>query len=295
MPSQTACTVGSLLDEGRRRLAEAGVQTPGLDAQVLLAEAAGWSRAALFARSRDGVPPGVAEMFRRSVERRAAREPVARILGRREFFGLVFRVAPCVLVPRPETEMLVALGLERLRTMGESAQLLDVGTGSGCVAVSLAHSALREGLKVDITALDVSPGAVDVARSNAEEHGVSGVVAFEAADALDPGWRPAGAPFHLLVSNPPYVASGDIAGLEPEVSRWDPPEALDGGPDGLSFIRGLLKRVPALVRPGGAVLLEVGARQAPAVLRLAAEEGLEARGAHRDLAGIERVVELVRP
>ncbi|MGQ9808261.1 MAG: peptide chain release factor N(5)-glutamine methyltransferase [Armatimonadota bacterium] len=288
-------SVGSLLDEARRRLAEAGVETPGLDAQVLLAEAMGCSRAALFARSGDAVIPAVEEVFRRFLERRAAREPVARILGRKEFYGLCFEVTPDVLVPRPETELLVSLGFERLRAMKGPVRALDVGSGSGCVSVSLARLALDHGLKLSVTAVDSSAGALNVTRRNAEAHGVALCIRCELADALDPGWSPREAPFQLLVSNPPYVASEEIDRLQPEVSRWDPREALDGGADGLDFISGLLRRVAGLVAGGGVVLLEVGAGQAAAVGEMAAATGLQFLTTHPDLAGIPRVVELCRP
>ncbi|MEJ5296834.1 MAG: peptide chain release factor N(5)-glutamine methyltransferase [Armatimonadota bacterium] len=289
-----ARSVQALLDEARRRLAEAGVETPGLDAQVLLAEAMGCPRAALFARARDTVAPPVEEVFRGFVERRAAREPVARILGRKEFYGLWFEVTPDVLVPRPETELLVSLGFEQLRAMKGPVRVLDVGSGSGCVSVSLARLALDHGLNISVTAVDSSAGALNVTRRNAEAHGVAPCIHCELADALDPRWSPRGVPFHMLVSNPPYVASEEIDRLQPEVSHWEPREALDGGADGLDFISGLLRRIPGLVAGGGVVLLEVGAGQAAAVGEMAAAAGLRILTTHPDLAGIPRVVELCR-
>jgi len=294
-PPVPVASVETLLEEGRRRLHESGVRTPGLDAQVLLAEALGCQRAALFARAKDPVAPDARETYRRFLDRRAAREPVALILGRREFFGLSFTVTPDVLVPRPETELLVSLGLERIRAAKGPVRALDVGTGSGCVAVSLARLAAENGVDLRVTAVDCSDAALRVAERNAGAHGVADRVLLEKADALDPEWTPRGAPFQLLLSNPPYVASGDIALLEPEVSRWEPRRALDGGPDGLSFIRGFLARVPGWLSGGGTALLEVGAGQAAAVAREAAGSGLQLVAVHRDLAGIERVVELRLP
>ncbi|BCW98312.1 MAG: release factor glutamine methyltransferase [Armatimonadota bacterium] len=290
-----ARSVRSLLDEARRRLAEAGVETPGLDAQVLLAASMGCSRAALFARARDTVPAAAEEVFLRFLERRAAREPVARILGRKEFYGLCFAVTPDVLVPRPETELLVSLAFERLRAMKGPVRVLDVGSGSGCVSVSLARLALDHGLHISVTAVDSSAGALNVTQRNAEAHGVASCIRCEVADALDPAWSPQEAPFQMLVSNPPYVASQEIDRLQPEVCLWDPREALDGGSDGLDFISGLLRRIPGLVAEGGVVLLEVGAGQAAAVGEMAAAAGLQFLTTHTDLAGIPRVVELCRP
>jgi len=267
-PPVPAASVETLLGEGRRRLHESGVRTPGLDAQVLLAEALGCQRAALFARAKDPVAPDARETYRRFLDRRAAREPVALILGRREFFGLSFTVTPDVLVPRPETELLVSLGLERIRAAKSPVRALDVGTGSGCVAVSLARLAAENGVDLRVTAVDCSDAALRVAERNAGAHGVADRVLLEKADALDPEWTPRGAPFQLLLSNPPYVASGDIA---------------------------LLARVPGWLSGGGTALLEVGAGQAAAVAREAAGAGLELVAVHRDLAGIERVVELRLP
>jgi len=267
-------------------LAAAGVEDPRLDAEVLLAEATGMDRAALVADPGAEVPPAAARRFGEMVRRRLRREPVAYILGRKGFRHIELAVDGRVLVPRPETELLVEVALAR-----RPARALDVGTGSGTIALAIAE----ELPGCEVTATDTSAAALEVARANAERLGVADRVRFlpgtwpaEEEDGGDPG-------FDLIVANLPYVAESDWSSLPPEIRDWEPHEALLAGPDGLDAIRDLLtdrgspfSRIPG--KSSAALALEVGEGQAPAVAELVREAGFESIEVRRDLAGIERVV-----
>jgi release factor glutamine methyltransferase len=235
-----------------------------------LAEATGWDRARLVAEPGAGVSPAAARRFGEMVRRRLRREPVAYILGRRSFRSIELGVDPRVLVPRPETELLVELALE-LRPR----RALDVGTGSGAVALAIAD----ELPGCEVLATDTSPAALEVARGNAERLGLSDRV------DLRLGSVPEGESFDLVVANLPYVAEGEWAGLEPEVTEWEPREALLAGPDGLDAFREIVPRVGP-----GRLALEVGQGQAEAVAELMAGCGFEGIERRIDLAGIERAV-----
>lgn len=274
-------------------LAAVGVQTPRLDAEVLLAEATGWERARLAAEPEAGVPAAAGRCFGETVRRRLRREPIAYILGRKGFRHLELVVDRRVLVPRPETELLVELALE----LGPR-RVLDVGTGSGAVALAIAD----ELPECEVVATDTSPAALEVARANAERLGLAERVEFVEGTLPDTDIGRAGEggaeAFDLLVANLPYVAERDWAGLEPEVTEWEPREALLAGPDGLDAIQALLaERVRPLLHIGqqrtNAVLglaLEVGEGQAPAVGELLREAGFGSVETRPDLAGIPRVV-----
>ncbi len=262
----------------------AGVEDPRLDAELLLAEATGRDRARLVAEPEAPLEPAASRRFGEMVRRRLRREPVAYIVGRRGFRRIELGVDPRVLIPRPETELLVELALELAPT-----RLLDLGTGSGAIALAVA----AELPACEVVATDTSPGALEVARANAERLGLGGRVEFRL------GSLPAGEEFDLLVANLPYVSEGEWAALQPEVSEWEPREALLAGADGLDAIRALLadrvRLLSALSRqktnaPGGCVALEVGEGQAAAVEALLAGAGLGRTEVRRDLAGIERVV-----
>jgi release factor glutamine methyltransferase len=260
-----------------------GVEDPRLDAEVMLAEAAGLDRAALVAGAE--VPASAARRFGEMVRRRLRREPVAYILGRRGFRRIELAVDRRVLVPRPETELLVEVALER-----GPARVLDVGTGSGAVALAIAD----ELPGCEVTATDTSAGALEVARANAERLGLSGRVRFL------PGTVPEGEEFDLIVANLPYIAEPDWPSLPPEVREWEPREALLAGPDGLDAYRALLaagrERTLSRIAGGSAfggstrLALEVGAGQAAEVAELLRAAGFDAVETRRDLAGIERVV-----
>jgi release factor glutamine methyltransferase len=268
--------LGSAVDA----LAAVGIDEPRLDAEVMLAEATGWDRAALVASPEAGIPSSAARLFGEMVRRRLRREPVAYIVGRKGFRHLELTVDRRVLIPRPETELLVEVALERA-----PASLLDVGTGSGAIALAVADE--LPGCAVKAT--DTSAAALDLARANAERLGVADRVRF-----LD-GTLPAGGTFDLILANLPYVAERDWPSLQPEVTQWEPREALLAGPDGLDAIRILLEecgrafsRHPS--QTSAAVALEVGEGQAPAVAELLGDAGFSAIATRRDLAGIERVV-----
>jgi release factor glutamine methyltransferase len=271
------------LDAAVDALAAIGVEAPRLDAEVMLAAAIGIDRAALAAGVVEEVPPTAARAFGEMVRRRLRREPVAYILGRKGFRRFELEVDGRVLVPRPETELLVEVALER-----EPPRVLDLGTGSGAIALALAD----ELPGCEILATDTSPRALAVARANAERLGLADRVEFRE------GSLPQGGEFDLLLANLPYVAERDWASLQPEVTEWEPREALLAGPDGLDAYRELL----ACVRPlseipvqatnatAAAVAVEVGEGQAGAVGALMRGAGFESIEVRRDLAGIERVV-----
>ncbi len=273
-------------------LAEKGADAPRLDAELLLAHVLGCSRIGLYAQFERPLVAEEVDAYRALVRRRAAREPVSRILGTREFMGIAFRVTPSVFSPRPETELLVEEAVRRLRERtgpaggqeAEPPRVLDLCTGSGCVAVSVA--AHVPGARV--VATEISPDAAAVARGNAERAGVAERVEVREGDLLAP-LAPA-ARFDLVLANPPYLVEGDPA-IWPEVRDYDPPVALYGGEDGLAVVRRIAAEAPPHLAPGGVVLCEVGAGQAGAAGSiLAAGLGTEAWRALKDAAGIPRVV-----
>ena len=279
-----AGTVGGVseaLEAAVDGLTAAGVESPRLDAELLLAEASGWDRAMLAADPGRGIPAPAARSFGEMVRRRLRREPVAYILGRRGFRSIELSVDPRVLVPRPETELLVELALE-LRP----GAVLDVGTGSGAVALAIAD----ELSDCRVTATDTSPAALEVARENAEALGLADRVRFEA------GSVPGTGEFDLTVANLPYVAESEWGSLQPEVTEWEPREALLAGPDGLDAIRDVVSQIAECERSlsgmprQSAFALEVGAGQADEVEALLGAAGFTGIERRRDLAGIDRVV-----
>jgi release factor glutamine methyltransferase len=265
-------------------LRAAGVDEPRLDAELLLAEATGWGRAQLAANPEAEIPPPAARRFGEMVRRRLRREPVAYILGRRGFRHLELAVDPRVLIPRPETEMLVELALE-LRP----GSVLDLGTGSGAIALAVA----TELSACAVSATDTSATALEVARANANRLGLADRVRFLG------GSLPPEEDFDLVLANLPYVAEADWVSLQPEVTEWEPREALLAGPDGLDAIRAffsdrvrLLSRYPRQKANSadGAIALEVGVGQAEPVGEMLREAGFGWIETRADLAGIERVV-----
>jgi release factor glutamine methyltransferase len=261
------------------RFGERGLATPRLDAELLLAHALGKDRVALYTHYDQPLEAGELAAFRELVKRRLAGEPVAYLIGRREFRSLELRVDGRVLVPRPETETVVEVALGLLT---EPARVVDVGTGSGAIALALK----RAWPACEVLAVDLSPDAAQVARANAERLGLA--VAVLVGDLLQPVAERA--PLDLIASNPPYVPSGEVAALPAEV-RCEPHLALDGGADGLQVIERLIAAAPPLLAATGALVLEVGAGQAPAVAeRLRRDGRYQEPSLTRDLAGIERVV-----
>jgi release factor glutamine methyltransferase len=263
-------SIGDALSRATARLGEAGCESPRLDAELLLASALGVDRARLVLDAGTPLEVGAAERFEALILRRAAREPVAYILGRKEFRTITVAVDGRVLVPRPETELLVEAAL----SLPAGARVADVGTGSGAVALALKS----ERPDLSVTGADVSADALAVARANARELGLD--VELLQADLLD-GVEPA---FDAVLANLPYIASG--AELAPEIARYEPPGALFAGPDGLDLIR----RLTGMVDGVPLVALEVGFDQAPAVEDLLRGAGFSTIEVLRDLAGHERVV-----
>jgi release factor glutamine methyltransferase len=263
---------------------DAALRVDGLDrvdAKALLRAALHCDDAYLIAHGRDRIAPVALRAFRALVARRLAGEPVAYIVGRREFYGLAFVVSPAVLIPRPETELLVDLALERMPP-GVATRVLDLGTGSGCIAIAIAHARPA----ADVVGVDCSAEAVAVARANARTiSGGDRRLRFRQGD-----WYAAvaGERFDVIVSNPPYVAAGDphlaIGDL-----RFEPSRALSDGADGLDCIREIIRSAHAYLRPGGWLLLEHGLGQDGACRELLTVAGFGAIGSAADVAGIPRV------
>ena len=279
-----AWTVKALLQWTADFLKKKGVEAPRLEAQILLAHVMACPKIELVARSDEEPAEAEKAAFKDLIRRRVDGWPVAYLVGRREFYLLPFEVTPAVLIPRPDTETLVLEALNRLKGLAAPA-VLDLGTGSGCIAVSVAHQAKA----ARVTAVDISPDALEVARRNAAAHGIADRTTFLAGDLFAP--LPAGAAFDLIVSNPPYVTPGELAGLAPEVRDHEPRVALDGGPDGLAFYRRIAADAGRFLRPGGSVLVEVGWTQEPAVRAIfEARSELAVGPSVKDLGGRVRVV-----
>ena len=259
------------------RLREAGVETPQLDAQLLMARALECVRLEVVAHPEKRLNLQQLGLFHEMLARRVSRYPLAYILGEKEFFGLTLDVTPSVLIPRPETETLVEQVISRV---GKDAKIADVGVGSGAIAVALAVN-LPE---ARVWGTDTSEQALKVARANAEKHAVSERVSMVSGNLLDP-LIAAGLQFDVVVSNPPYIPSAIIETLEPEV-RFEPSGALDGGDDGLDVYRALL---PQAARCTDLVAVEFGIGQAASVAEIAKTAGFSEVEIVRDLAGIERV------
>jgi release factor glutamine methyltransferase len=275
-------TYGAALAAARNSLAGAGVESAGLDARLLLSAAAGLSVSALIARARDPLPAIARDRFDAHLRRRLEGEPVARILGEKEFWGLSFELSAATLVPRPETEILVeqVLAEVRKRPAGH-CRICDLGTGSGAVLVAL----LTELPEANGVGTDISEVALGVARRNAERHGIESRADFMLAD-FSAG--PDGL-FDVVVSNPPYIRSSALASLDPAVRDYDPKAALDGGDDGLKAYRAILARAESLLSAGGFLAFEVGYGEGESVVRLCREAGFGGLTLVHDLAGIGRV------
>lgn len=273
-------TVERCLRDATAILARAGIEGARGEARLLLSHATGWPRERLFGYPEAIVPD--AAPFLRSVERRAGREPMSHILGRREFWGRDFLIGPQVLDPRADTETLIEAALAWAKGRAEPLRILDFGTGSGAILLTLlAELPNSTGLGIDL-----SEAALATAAANAQALGLGDRVRFQQGswgEGIEE-W------FDLIVSNPPYIPTADIAGLEPEVARHEPHLALDGGADGLVAYRSLMPDAARLKASGGLIALELGIGQAEAVARIARQAGLLPIGTARDLAGIDRVL-----
>ncbi|MGA9605125.1 MAG: peptide chain release factor N(5)-glutamine methyltransferase [Methyloceanibacter sp.] len=268
-------------------LRAAGIETPELDARLLVCHAASLTHESFVARAGEGLQPEAAARLETLVRRRASREPISRITGIREFYGRSFLVDESALDPRPDTETLIEVALALIDKTGrreEPLRLLDLGTGTGCILLTL----LAELPKARGLGTDLSLAALRLAEANARRLGVGDRASFLASDWLDA----IHGEFDLIVSNPPYIASGEIESLAPEVARHDPYLALDGGPDGLEAYRRIAAGAAKLLAPRGAILVEIGASQAAAVAGLLHDGGFLAGddAPSLDLGGRPRVV-----
>lgn len=273
-------------------LQEKGIEAARHDAERLLCAALERDRVGLYLTYDQPLHADELQKVRALVKRRAAREPLQYILGETEFWSLPFRVTPAVLIPRPDTEVLVE---EALRLLAQQAgPVLDVGTGSGAIAVAIAADS--PGRAVAVTALDISETALAVARANAERNGVAQQIDFQRGDLdqLDSLVAATG-PWQLVVSNPPYVTTQEMSRLMPEVADHEPHLALHGGEDGLDPYRSLARQAASLLLPGGWLLVEVGATQAEAVAVLFRAAGLQQDFVRHDYGGLPRVVGAQRP
>jgi release factor glutamine methyltransferase len=276
-------TIGGLLQWTEQFLGQKGVESPRLDAQILLAHALGCERIHLYTRFDEPADDETRTNFRELVRRRVEGCPVAYLVGCKEFYKLSFEVTPAVLIPRPATESLVLAALERARPLA-APRVLDLGTGSGCIAVSIA----RQHKGATVVAVDTSADALAVARRNADKQGVAGQIDFREGDLFGPV---AGDTFDLIVSNPPYVRTSDIDKLAAEVRDHEPRSALDGGHSGLQVVERLMAAAPAYLNRGGWLFVEIGAGQDDAARRrLATVPGLSIEPTIRDHDGHLRVV-----
>ncbi|MCC6483416.1 MAG: peptide chain release factor N(5)-glutamine methyltransferase [Armatimonadetes bacterium] len=286
MNVKPGATTQEALAEGAARLRETGSESPLLDCELLLSHVLGCSRTSLISRNIQLLSSAQEQAFGELIRRRLSHEPVAYILGLKHFYGLEFAVGPGVLIPRPETELLVDVGLQLLRQRPQPARFAEIGVGSGCVSIALLCS--DPTLRADGT--DVADVALSTAADNGQVHGVSARFHLYSGHLLQP-MDPQGKPFDLILSNPPYIPSDDIPKLSPDVRDWEPREALDGGEDGLDVIRGIINAAPEWLSASGSLLLEVGHGQACAMPELVRRGPLRVARVYPDLAGIERVVE----
>lgn len=281
-------TLDQALATAAARLSAAGVPEPRLEARVLAAAALGQTREAMLAHGDAVVDATAAARLAGYVTRRATGEPTARILGRKEFWSLEFEVTADTLVPRPESETLVEAALASVTERGATLSLLDLGSGTGCLLLAL----LSELPNARGLGVDLDPGAVAVAQRNAAKLGLADRASFVSGDfATTPD---AHQPFDIVLSNPPYIRDGDIAGLSREVARFEPRLALAGGSDGLAAYRVLAARLPRLIAPSGRALLEIGQGQEAAVARIMTGADLTVAAQFRDLAGIVRCLAVGR-
>lgn len=274
--------VATALDWAVAHLRAAGVEAPRRDARILLAEVLGGDPALVIGYPERPLEAAETRRFECLVRRRVAREPISRIVGRREFWSLTFRVTPDTLDPRPESETLVEAVLARAGDRAAPLSILDLGTGTGCLLLAL----LTELPRASGLGVDLSPAAVAVARHNAESLDLADRAKFRAADwtsDLTDSWQ-------VIVSNPPYIMDAEIADLAPEVADYDPRMALSGGPDGLAAYRSLIPQAARHLAPGGTLVLEIGAGQAKNVERMLGAAGLAKTGCASDLSGIQRCI-----
>jgi release factor glutamine methyltransferase len=283
---QDMATVGEALRWGTELLARAGIAEPRREARLLLALALGVDPGTVLGYPERALDRMTQERITPLFDKRASREPFSRIAGRRQFWSLDLEISPDTLDPRPDSETLIETALALLPERGARLRILDLGTGSGALLLALlTELPCAVGLGVDLL-----PGAAATARRNAATLGLASRALFVAGswgEAISLGWA------DVILANPPYIVSSEIDGLAPEVARFEPRMALDGGADGLGAYRELIGALPRLLAPGGIAVLEIGAGQADPVTELLVKAGLVLRGVRRDLAGIDRCVAAV--
>jgi release factor glutamine methyltransferase len=282
---RSAMSIRALLDWGTRVFEEEKMDTPRLDAEVILAHVLEKNRTYLFTWPETRVPDEAVQRFYADVQRRVRREPVAYIVERKDFFSLILRVTPDVLIPRAETEVLVTTSVQWLQDRDAgSRRVLDLGTGSGAVAIALA----RNVADCTVVATDVSPSALAIAEENGARHGVERLVEWRQGDL----WEAVGAEerFNLIVSNPPYVSEEEYAGLQPNVRDYEPRMALVAADEGLAVLRAIADGAARHLEPGGALGMEIGSTQGAAANRLLTERGFEGVRVLSDLSGLDRIV-----
>ena len=291
MMAHEVWTIGSILSWTQSYFTEKGIETPRLDAEVLLSHVLKKERIYLYVHFDEPLEKEELAAFRKAVAERARRVPTAYITGRREFMGLDFAVSSATLIPRPDTEILVEAAIERLGRLAENGRkplrFADIGTGTGAIALSVLKYASED---VAADAVDISGAALAIARENAERLGLSACVHFHEGDLLAPLSHAA---YDAILSNPPYIPDADIERLAPEVRSYEPMIALKGGEDGMDFYARLVETAPQYLRAGGFLAVEAGIGQAQKIRALAKEPWGDVE-ILPDLAGIERVVVLWR-
>jgi release factor glutamine methyltransferase len=280
-------TVSALLSDLKSDLSRAGIPSSEVEAEMILGHVLGLKRSEIYRQPGRRVTDAEERAIADLVNRRSARVPLQYLLGECEFMSLPFRVREDVFIPRPETEILVETVMRWVQAGHNPARaILDIGTGSGVIAVSLARY-----LAPDIVvATDISLNALETARANAILNRVESVTYFAVCERLSALRKAPGMEFDIVVCNPPYVETGEIPGLQPEVRDYEPLAALDGGPDGLRFIEGIMPEIPSVLKEGGLAAFEIGNTQGPRVKTLFEQAGLTEVGVVRDLAGLDRIV-----
>lgn len=287
--SEQIWTIKDLIGWSQEYLRQAGCDTPRLDAELLLAQALSCRRLDLYLDHHKPIVPAERVVYRDYIKRRASGEPVAYIVQQKDFFGLSFKVDRSVLIPRPETELLVERVLAFIPPEA-SWRGLDCGTGSGCIAISIK----KQRRNCQVSAWDVSPQALEMARSNALTLGAD--LELNVCDALDPtNWQTLKQSLDFIVSNPPYISQAERGELAPSVLHYEPQQALFAAEDGLGFYRFFAEQAGLALKPGGKIFLEVGYRQAHKVSSLLRENSWSNIEVHRDLSGHERVVVATLP
>jgi len=278
-------TVQRILEWTAGFLKQKGVESPRLEAELLLAFARKCPRIRLYTDFTEPLSDEQRAVMRELVQRRAKREPLAYLVGTREFYGRSFEVGPGVLIPRPETETLIDVCLERIPS-DTASHVVEVGFGSGCISITLA----RQRPQCHVTATDISSTAMSIASRNVDRHAVADRVVLMQGDCLEPLLN-SGMRFDGLVSNPPYIREDERDSLQPEVAVHEPAEALFAGTDGLDVVRRLIQQAPGILKPGAFLAMELDPSQCAEVMTLVSAAGFTAARVHRDLAGLDRIVE----